>query len=81
MRRALGLRRGAPLLLKNGSGYSPGVDMPGEAASMAANILGASRAPGMAKACDAGPLLPQVWPMRALTERGSWGTATGDAER
>lgn len=39
-------------MLKNGSGYSPDVDVPGEAASMAADILGASWAPGMAGACD-----------------------------
>lgn len=45
-------------MLKNGPGYSPDVDVPGEAASMAANILGASWAPGMAGACDARPSPP-----------------------
>lgn len=46
----------------------PHVDMPGEPASMAANILGASRAPLMATACHAARLLPQVWPPRAVAE-------------
>lgn len=36
-------------------GYSPGVDVPGEASSMAANILGASPASSMAGAHNAAP--------------------------